>query len=1248
MTDAPGGHDESLPLATLERIDGVCLEFEAAWKRDAKPRIEHYLGATQGVERRELLRELLLLDVDYRRRGGENPTVADYQKRFLKDSDLLPHILEQLSTVAQPETTPIHKEQPFPELKLPCRFGDYELLSLLGEGGMGVVYRARQSTPDRIVALKIIRPDRLATSVPGQRQKVIDRFRAEAQAVAQLEHHNILPVYDVGEIDGRPFFSMRYVEGSGLEEVLRNSPMPGLAAAALLEPVARAVHYAHSRDLVHRDIKPRNILLDTSGCPYVTDFGLAKSLASSQELTQTLEVLGTPAYMSPEQARGSAAVDCRTDVYSLGVTLYELLIGRPPFRAATPVETQRQVIESEPAPPRQLNSEIDRDLDTICLKCLEKDRERRYATAEELADELTRYQAGQPIHARPITLSAQLWRWCRRNRAVASLGATASLLLLTLAVGGPIVAFSQAEKAERIVRLLDDNRQLLTRAEEGERDAKVEADEARVQRDKARAAEQQAERARLEAAERAAAERRAKYIADMKRADYFWEMNDVAVVRALLDRYLPEPGEEDIRGFEWHYWWQQCHQELMTLRHQNEVQRVAISPDSQLVAAAEAGGVITLWDLKTGEPSKRLRVEGHDFSALSFSEDGKTLAAAWGEFCRVTMWDVVSGDVVYADRGLPMYDFTLHKIVYKDAPATNLKSKPRSCAAFDAQCARFAKSFTATTYLWERSGNTSEYTTMKGSLRGTSFIVQGKQVGAHRIGAGAETGVWSLADENAPPPRQRRGPVFCMAFSPDGTRLAVGGCQGTLMVWELADNKLPVTLQGHEGIVWSVAFSPDGATLVSAGADGRVVPWDVRTETQKTTIPAHTDDVQGVVFVREGKMLVSAGVDSTIKFWDANTGEHIATRKGHEGPLTCLASFADGQRVASASEDGTVRVWSVPVRDEQIVLQIPSAIIRGVAFSPDGRQLAVVVRNDPRDIATQPAGVPPEVSVDKLILWDLERAAQLKDRKLLGIHLDTGVCPAFSPDGRLLAVRAELMNVTRMVTERFPPDIPYESQRLTGNLRLPFRPAGPGMFFPDGQTLTIPDLLSATVELWNIPQGSQRDTFHTQQTFCLCVAVAADGSTLAAAADQHVQLWSAEGHRLKDLQGHKDYVRCVTFSHDAKTLASASSDGTVRLWNVETGAARATLRGHNGGVSWVAISPDDKTVASAGRDGTIRLWDLRSGEEKTTLRGHGGWVTSVAFSPDGRTLASTSEDGTLRLWRGAEDENIEIPVNRTE
>ena len=340
-----------MPVPALERIDRACLEFEGAWKAGQAPRIEEYLGQAEGAERSQLLRELLLLELDYRSRSDERPTPDEYQARFPQDSQLVSDVFEQLSTgVAAGDTAPHRPAAVSLRQTLPAAFGDYELLEVLGEGGMGIVFRARQRTPDRVVALKIIRPDRLAAVLPGERHKAVERFRAEVQAAARLEHENIVPVYDAGEIDGQPFLAMRYVEGRGLDEMLRDGPLDGRDAAALLEPVARAVHYAHGRDVVHRDLKPRNILLDANGRPYVADFGLAKSFAAAQQLTETQDVLGTPAYMSPEQARGPAGVDHRTDVYSLGATLYELLTGRPPFRAATPLETQRQVIENEPVP----------------------------------------------------------------------------------------------------------------------------------------------------------------------------------------------------------------------------------------------------------------------------------------------------------------------------------------------------------------------------------------------------------------------------------------------------------------------------------------------------------------------------------------------------------------------------------------------------------------------------------------------------------------------------------------------------------------------------------------------------------------------------------------------------------------------------------------------------------------------------------------------------------------------------------
>jgi len=316
----------------------------------------------------------------------------------------------------------------------PREFGHYELLGELGRGGMGVVYRARQREANRVVALKVIRRDRLEALPRDTQTSAIDRFRHEAQAAAQLEHDNIVTVYEVGEVEGEHFFSMRYVEGHSLAELLRRGPMDNRRAAAYLEPVARGVHEAHLRGILHRDLKPQNILVDQkTDRALVADFGLAKLSEGQEELTRAGEVMGTPSYMSPEQARDSARVTALTDVYALGATLYHMLTARPPFHAATPLETLRQVIDQDPVPPRQLNHGIDRDLETICLKCLEKEPSRRYESAEALADDLKRYLEGQPITARPLGPAGRLWRWCRRNPVVATLlGLAVSFLILAL------------------------------------------------------------------------------------------------------------------------------------------------------------------------------------------------------------------------------------------------------------------------------------------------------------------------------------------------------------------------------------------------------------------------------------------------------------------------------------------------------------------------------------------------------------------------------------------------------------------------------------------------------------------------------------------------------------------------------------------------------------------------------------------------------------------------------------------------
>jgi formylglycine-generating enzyme required for sulfatase activity len=448
---------EALPPDLAWRVDRVCNRFEAAWKAGTPPRLEDPLGGAAGPERAALLRELIPLDIHYRRARGEDCRPQDYRARF---PDLNPAWLAEALAEVVPESTttapwagdgapadtaPVE----LPPEWLPS-FGDYEVLGELGRGGMGVVYKARQRALDRIVAVKMI----LAGAHAGAEE--LARFRSEATALARLQHPNIVQIHEVGAHDGRPYFCLEYVEGGSLADRLGGAPLPARPAAELVRTLAGAVHAAHRKGVVHRDLKPANVLLTADGTPKVTDFGLAKRLDAPAGGTQSGVVVGTPSYMAPEQAGGAGKrVGPAADVYALGAILYECLTGRPPFKAATLAETLLQVLSEEPASVRQLQPGVPADLETICHRCLQKEPGKRYASAEELAEDLRRFQAGEPIRARPAGAVERAVKWAKRRPALAALLGVVLLALVGLtalsavALGREQKARQEADKAKK-------------------------------------------------------------------------------------------------------------------------------------------------------------------------------------------------------------------------------------------------------------------------------------------------------------------------------------------------------------------------------------------------------------------------------------------------------------------------------------------------------------------------------------------------------------------------------------------------------------------------------------------------------------------------------------------------------------------------------------------------------------------------------------------------------------------------------
>jgi predicted Ser/Thr protein kinase len=767
-------------------------EQRRRWRAGKRVLAEAYLARHPAVRAdAECALELVYQEVLLRAERGEAPQLEEYLRRFPEWAARLGPLFEvhqalgsgpladgASATTVPPRPAPATGADAatLPPEPAPAEVpGDlpqvpgYALLGELGRGGMGVVYKARQVGLDRLVALKMI----LAGPYAGEHE--VARFRTEAEAVARLQHPHIVQIYEVGEHDGRPFFSLEFVEGGSLAERLEGTPWPAGKAAPLVEALARAMHAAHRKGIVHRDLKPANVLLTPEGEPKITDFGLAKKLDVEKGQTQTGAIVGTPSYMAPEQAGGqSKALGPAADVYALGAILYELLTGRPPFKATKPLDTILQVLSEEPVPPSRLQPKVARDLETICLKCLEKEPGKRYGTAEALAEDLRRFRADEPIVARPVGSLERGWRWCRRNPAVAGLlAAVAAALVLGTGVASwfAIRAEINAKQAEAnaeqadVARSQADAQKAL--AEQRATEAQTSEQRALQEKGKADAARAQAEEEKQRAERQRDRAEWLLYYAQIARAHREWQDNNVGVARDLLDAC-----RWDFRGWEHDYLHTLFNSNQRTFYgHTGPVSSVAFSPDGKRLASASWDRTVKVWDVGTGQETLTLRGHPGEVYCVAFSPDGKRLASGGGDPVNprkpgeVKVWDAVSGQEALTLKGHTGFVYSV---------------------AFSRDGQRLASGgLDWTLKVWDAVSG-QEALTLKGHTGG----------------------VWSVA------------------FSPDGQRLASASQDRTLKVWDAVTGQEALNLKGYTGPVYSVAFSPDGKRLASASDYVMVKVWD--------------------------------------------------------------------------------------------------------------------------------------------------------------------------------------------------------------------------------------------------------------------------------------------------------------------------------------------------------------------------------------------------------------------------------------